>query len=128
MAKKERKTWKDRAKGGRHHLRQVPQGKLVTDEQLRDRMARDAGGDSTCSKVTGLVIKGISEEAGDGRGDGQDQVTPWWSVIAKNGSLKTKLAGGVEDQTQLLAEEGHEVVQQGKKHVVVGLESSLAEI
>ena len=91
-------------------------------------MARDAGGDSTCSKVTGLVIKGISQEAEDGRRGGQDQVTPWWRVIAKDSSLKTKLAGGVEDQTQLLAEEDHEVVQQGKKHVVVGLESSLAEI
>ena len=128
MAKKERKAWKDRAKGGRHHLPQVPQGKLVADEQLRGRMARDAGGDSTCSKVTGLAIKGISEEAEDGRRDGQDQVTPWWRVIAKDGSLKTKLARGAEDQTRLLAEVGHEVVQEGKKHVVVGLESSLAEI
>jgi alkylated DNA nucleotide flippase Atl1 len=145
MPKKEHKTWRDKLKEdsslGRitkiyipewmqveELIRQVPEGKVVTDEQMRNRMARDAGADSTCYKLTGYLIKGISEEAEEAREAGQGEITPWWRVIAKDGSLKTNLPGGVQYQTQLLAAEGHQVVEKGKKHMVVDLESRLVEM
>jgi len=42
--------------------------------------------------------------------------------------VNRKYPGGVETQKELLEEEGHTVIQKGKKHAVVDYEKSLARI
>jgi hypothetical protein len=42
--------------------------------------------------------------------------------------INEKYPGGVESQKKLLEKEGHEVVQKGKKYVVVDYEKSLVKL
>lgn len=90
-------------------IREIPEGKLVTDEQIRVRLAKDNYADSTCSKVTGIFIRIIAEAAEEDLLKGKNQITPYWRVIKKDGRLNPKLPGGVEAQSAHLREEGHKI-------------------
>lgn len=109
-------------------IRAVPQGKLVTDEAIRERLARDNGADAACSKVTGIMLRIAAEAAEEDREDGQGEITPYWRVLAKDGSLKPKFPGGERHQQALLEKEGHRVVQQGKKFMIRDFEKHLVRL
>lgn len=44
-------------------IRKVPKGKLVTVEQVRERLAKDFKADSTCPLTTGIFIRIVGETA-----------------------------------------------------------------
>ena len=94
-------------------MRQVPEGKLVTDEQIRNRLATDNGADRTCSKVTGIFIRVVAEVAEEDRRDGKEEIAPYWRVIGRDGSLNSKRPGGLEQLKGLLDEKGHGLIQRG---------------
>ena len=106
-------------------IRQVPMGKLVTDEQIRNRLAAENAADRTCSKVTGMFIRVVAEVAEEDRRDGKEEIAPYWRAIGKDGSLNGKRPGGLEHLKELLEEEGHKVIQRGKSWVVVDFEEHL---
>ena len=93
----------------------VPRGKLVTDKQIKEKLARDYHVDGTCAKVLGIHIRIIAEAAEEERRGGKKQVTPYWRVVKKDGSLFPNFPGGAEAQAKLLEEEGHTIVRAGKK-------------
>jgi alkylated DNA nucleotide flippase Atl1 len=109
-------------------MEQIPKGKLVTDERIRDRLARDNDADRTCGRMTGIFIRIAAEVAEEDAAEGKEQITPYWRVIAKDGSLKPNLPGGAQHQKELLAQEGHTVARQGKRLIVVNFEQSLLEL
>lgn len=109
-------------------MNRIPKGKAVTDEQIRERLARDNDADRTCSWVTGIFVRIAAEVAEEDAREGKSEITPYWRVIARDGSLKSNLPGGVERQKELLEQEGHSVAQQGKKLVVVDFEQHLAKL
>ena len=88
-------------------IRKVPRGKLVTDVQLRERLAKDHGADYTCPMTTGIFIRIAAEAAEEDLRRGVKEITPYWRVIRKDGSLIEKFPGGVEAQAARLREEGH---------------------
>ena len=90
-------------------IRRVPEGKLVTDEQIRARLAKDYHADKTCSKVTGIFIRIAAEAAEEDLTRGHGQVTPYWRGVKKDGTLNPKFPGGVEAQSARLREEGHTI-------------------
>jgi hypothetical protein len=97
-------------------IRTVPEGYLVTDEQLRTELARRSGADVTCSKVTGIFLRICAEAAEEDRAEGREDITPYWRVVSKDGSLKPKFPGGIGSQSGKLVEEGHEIIPStGKK-------------
>ncbi|NYT15920.1 MAG: MGMT family protein [Methanomassiliicoccales archaeon] len=96
-------------------IRTVPEGYLVTDEQLRTELARRSGADVACSKVTGIFLRICAEAAEEDRAEGREGITPYWRVISKDGSLKPKFPGGVESQSFRLKGEGHQIVPGGGK-------------
>ena len=101
-------------------IRSVPEGSLVTDEQLRTELARRSGADIACSKVTGIFLRICGEAAEEDRADDKENITPYWRVISKDGSLKPKFPGGIESQSVKLENEGHEIIPSaGKKPPVV---------
>ena len=135
---KTRKSWREKLEGEhRSHgkivkilipkpldvdalMQEIPEGKLVTDEQIRKQLARDYHADSTCSKVTGIFIRIAAEAAEEDLTEGKKQITPYWRVIKKDGSLNPKFPGGVEAQAAHLSEEGHTIKPgKGKKPPVV---------
>lgn len=99
-------------------IRKVPRGKLVTVEGLRERLARSFGADFTCPLVTGIFLRIVAEAAEEELREGKDlsQVTPWWRVVKKDGSLNPKFPGGTARQAELLAAEGHELEPAREKH------------
>ncbi|KYK36999.1 MAG: hypothetical protein AYK18_11135 [Theionarchaea archaeon DG-70] len=97
-------------------IRTVPEGKLVTDKQIREKLAEDYQADSTCSKVTGIFLRIAAEAAEEDAQDGIADITPYWRVVNKEGCLKPKFPGGPQAQAARLEKEGHTITpEEGKK-------------
>jgi len=97
-------------------IRKVEKGKLVTQAQIRERLAKDFGVDVTCPITTGIFVRIAAEAAEEDLRDGKKLVTPYWRVMKKGGSLNPKFPGGIEAQAARLKEEGHiMLVSEGKK-------------
>ena len=94
-------------------IRKVEKGKLVTVRQLRERLARDFGADSTCPLTTGIFIRIAAEVAEEDLGRGVTEVTPYWRVVRNDGGLNEKFPGGVDIQAARLKDEGH-IIEPGK--------------
>ena len=94
-------------------MRQVPQGKLVTIGQIRERLAKDFCADSTCPLTTGIFLRIAAETAEEDLRMGRKEITPYWRVVRDDGSLNERFPGGVEAQSEHLKEEGH-IIEPGK--------------
>ena len=111
-------------------IRRVEKGKLVTNAQLRERLARDFKVDFTCPITTGIFVRISAEAAEENRRAGKKEVTPYWRVIKPDGGLNQKFPGGVEAQAARLREEGHSIhPAQGKKPPrVIDFQKSLQQL
>lgn len=91
-------------------IRKVPKRKLITVNQIRERLARDFNADSTCPLTTGIHIRIAAEAAEEDLRMGKKSITPYWRVLKVDGSLNPKFPGGVEAQAAHLEEEGHSIM------------------
>lgn len=97
-------------------VRRVPPGKLVTVDQIRERLAGDHNADLTCPLCTGIFLRLSAEAAEEDRARGEEEISPYWRVLKTGGGLNDRLPGGVEAQAVRLAEEGHSIEPgKGKK-------------
>ena len=87
-------------------LRKVRKGRLITQSQLRDKLARDAGADSTCPMTVGIFIRIVAEVAEEDRRAGKKRITPYWRTIRDDGKLIEKFPGGPKAQAANLRKEG----------------------
>ena len=94
-------------------LRRVEKGKLITDKQIRERLARNFHADLTCPMTTGIFIRIVAEAAEEDLRNGRGEVTPYWRVIKPDGSLNEKFPGGVAAQATRLRVEGY-TIEPGK--------------
>jgi hypothetical protein len=111
-------------------MKQVPRGRLVTTEQIRERLARDSGADYTCPMCTGIFVRIAAEAAAETIEEGGKAATPFWRTIKADGSLNEKYPGGIANQARLLEQDGHTVVPgKGKKPPrVADFEKHLVEL
>lgn len=97
-------------------MKKIPEGKVVTQAQIRDKLAQDYNTNSACPITTGIFIRISAETAEEDRAKGEKQITPYWRVLKADGSLNEKFPGGIEKQSQILESEGHKIGEQkGKK-------------
>jgi len=105
-------------------IRKVKKGKLVTVNQIREKLAKDFKAESTCPMTTGIFLRIISEVAEEDRQKGKnmsraqsrERIAPYWRVVKDDGSLNPKFPGGVKAQAARLKKEGHKIVPgKGKK-------------
>lgn len=120
------KSWEKRM-GGRRVLvpapldtdaviRRVRKGKLITVNQIREKLAGQFKTDSTCPMTVGIFLRIISEFAEEQRHVGKKRITPYWRVLKVDGSLNPKYPGGVDAQAERLKAEGHRIIAgKGKK-------------
>ena len=94
-------------------MRQVGNGKLVTVDQIRGRLAKDYRADLTCPLCTGIFLRISAEAAEEDLSRGETKITPYWRVIKADGSLNEKFPGSVNAQAERLREEGH-IIESGK--------------
>ena len=109
-------------------MRSVPEGKLITINEIRAALAKKHGATIGCPITTGIFAWIAANATEERRQQGEKTITPYWRTLKTGGVINEKYPGGVEAQKKLLEKEGHKVVQKGKKYVVVNYEKSLLQI
>lgn len=109
-------------------MRKVPQGKLITINDIRAVLAKKHNATIGCPICTGIFARIAAGAAEEQRQKGEKNITPYWRTLKAGGEINEKYPGGVEGQKKLLEKEGHEVVQKGKKYFVINFEKSLAKL
>lgn len=87
-------------------IRTVRKGKVVTQTQLRERLARKYRADHACPLTTGIFVRIASEAAEEDRRAGKKSITPYWRVLRDDGSLNENFPGGPASQARQLRAEG----------------------
>ncbi len=97
-------------------IRKIREGKLVTVDQVRDRLARDYNADLTCPLCTGIFLRIVAEAAEEDLSRSVKEVTPYWRVVKAGGELNQKFPGEGDAQAYRLSAEGHSIEPgKGKK-------------
>lgn len=92
----------------------VPEGKLITTNEIRRIVARKHGATIGCPLTSGIfswVAANAAEEIAEKEDGG---VMPYWRTLKSDGSINEKYPGGIDIQKALLEQEGHTVVKKGK--------------
>ena len=109
-------------------MRRVPKGKLTTIDELRKALARRHGATIACPITTGIFAWIAAHAAAEAEAAGKKRTTPYWRTLKSTGEVNAKYPGGVETLHSKLSEEGHRVLQKGRRFVVVGFEKRLATL
>lgn len=109
-------------------MRKVPEGKLITINEIRSVLARKHRATIGCPITTGIFAWIAAHAAEEQKEKGEKNITPYWRTLKSGGEINAKYPGGAEAQKRLLEKEGHRVVQKGKKYVIVDFEKALAKI
>ncbi len=109
-------------------MREVQTGKLVTINEIRVAVSRKYNATIGCPMITGIFAWIVADAAEEERQLGEKDITPYWRTLKTGGVINPKYPGGIEGQKRLLEEEGHKVVQKGRKYVVANYEESLTKL
>jgi len=99
-------------------VKKVRKGKIVSIEQLREKLAHDFGVQTGCPASTTKALLLLSKE---------EKPICYWRVIKKKGELITKFPKGIDGHASLLQKEGFEIDFSKKSPVVVDYESKLVK-
>lgn len=106
-------------------MRNVPEGKLITINQIREIVARRHGATLGCPITTGILARIAAGAAGEDEAEGKKRITPYWRTLKTGGEVNPKYPGGVRGQKRRLEAEGHRVEMRGRRMVVRDHERSL---
>jgi len=109
-------------------MKKVPKGKLVTINEIRAALAKKHNATIGCPITTGIFAWVAAHAAEERIQEGKGEVTPYWRTLKAGGVINEKYPGGVEGQKELLEEEGHKIIQKGKKYIVANYEKSLIKL
>ena len=90
-------------------MRSVPGGKLITINQIRERLAKKHDATIGCPITTGIFAGIAARAAEEDAAEGKKDITPYWRTLKVGGVLSDKFPGGVEAQAKRLREEGHTI-------------------
>ncbi|MEW6425100.1 MAG: MGMT family protein [Bacillota bacterium] len=103
-------------------MKKVPKGKLITINEICAILAQKHGATIGCPITTGIFARIAAEAAAEVPAEGKKNITPYWRTLKAGGIINEKYPGGVETQKKLLENEGHKVIQKGRKYIVVDFE------
>ncbi len=106
-------------------MQKVPRGKLTTINELRAALARQYKAEFGCPISTGIFAWIAAHAAEEAAAEGRKRITPYWRTLKTDGELNAKYPGGIPALKKRLHEEGHKVLQKGKRFIVVDFEQSL---
>ena len=89
---------------------------------MMSAMAKKYKAGCACPMTAGIFIN-VAANASEERGG--KNITPWWRTLKKDGQLNEKFPGGIDHQKMLLEQEGHTVIQKGKRYLVENYEKKL---
>lgn len=96
-------------------IRKVRKGRLTTPKRLREKLAAEAGAESTCPMTTGILLSIVAGAAEEQLAGGSRPVAPYWRVVEEDGSLRSRNPAGAEVQARRLRAEGHRVQRDGER-------------
>ncbi|MEW6685686.1 MAG: hypothetical protein AB1393_05715 [Candidatus Edwardsbacteria bacterium] len=94
-------------------MKKVPQGKLITINQIRTILAQKHGATIGCPITTGIFAWIAAHAAEEAIAEGGKNITPYWRTLKSNGELNEKYPGGIKAQSEHLKKEGH-IIEAGK--------------
>ena len=106
-------------------MKQVPQGKLITINEIRALLAKKHRVTIGCPITTGIfawIAAHAAEEAADA---GEIDTTPYWRTLKSGGQLNEKYPGGIAGLKKRLQAEGHRIIKKGKRYFVADFEKCL---
>lgn len=108
-------------------MKQVPKGKLITINQIREILVKKHKADYTCPITSGIFAWIAAHAAQEQTCEGKKDITPYWRTLKKDGILNEKYPGGIEGQKKQLEKEGHKIIRKGKSKnfTVADFEKSL---
>ncbi|MCP8308281.1 MAG: MGMT family protein [archaeon] len=109
-------------------MKKVPEGKLITINEIREILAQKHGATIGCPITTGIFAWIAANAAKEVAEEGKKNITPYWRTLKTGGIINEKYPGGVEAQKKMLEKEGHKVIQKGKKFVVADFERNLVKL
>jgi 6-O-methylguanine DNA methyltransferase, DNA binding domain len=109
-------------------MRTVRKGRLTTIDGLRSALAAKHGTTMACPITTGIFAWIAAHAANEGELAGETKTTPWWRTLKTGGELNPKYPGGIEAAAERLRDEGHKVVQKGKRWFVPDFAGALARL
>ena len=108
-------------------MRRVPRGRLVTVNELRAALARQHGVTIACPLTTGIFSWIAAQAAEEAAQAGAKRITPYWRTLKSGGELNPKYPGGLPALARRLQEEGHTIVQKGRRFLVADFEKRLVK-
>ncbi|MGV3724849.1 MAG: hypothetical protein ACO1SX_28450 [Actinomycetota bacterium] len=109
-------------------MRQVPEGKLTTINELREAVAEKHGATFGCPITSGIFAWIAAHAADEAAGEGETDITPYWRTLKNGGELNPKYPGGLDALKQRLEAEGQTVVTRGQRMFVQGYAERLAAL
>ncbi len=103
----------------------IPEGKLITIEEIRKTIARKHGAEIGCPLTCGIFSWIAAHAAAEEAAEGNKFMIPFWRTLKTKGELNPKYPGGIELQKKYLESEGHKVIRKGKKLLVENYENYL---
>lgn len=99
-------------------MRSVPEGKIITINEIREILAERHDATIGCPMTTGIFAGIAAKASEEQKSQGKTDVTPYWRTLKSDGSLNDKYPGGIEQQSAYLVSEGLKIIQKGKKYFV----------
>jgi hypothetical protein len=109
-------------------MKKIPKGKLVTINQIRDKLAKKHSANISCPITTGIFAWISAHAAYEQMLEGKKKITPYWRTLKSDGEINPKYPGNKIEIKTLLESEGHKLIQKGKKLFVLDYENKLTKI
>ena len=109
-------------------MRRVPEGKLITINEIRQLVAKKHKANVGCHITTGIFAWIAAHAAEEDRAGGKSPITPYWRTLKTGGELNPKYPGGLASLEKLLKKEGHDVQIRGKRRFVVDFQKDLVKL
>jgi alkylated DNA nucleotide flippase Atl1 len=106
-------------------MKQVPKGKLTTIIEICKKIAKQHGVRGCCSLTTGIFIMTAANAVEEASNEGKSLDIPYWRTLKADGFLNAKYPGGQEAHKRMLEQEGHRVLQKGKKFLIQDFQKHL---
>jgi alkylated DNA nucleotide flippase Atl1 len=107
-------------------MKSVPQGKVITIQEIRAILAKRHGATIGCPLTTGIFAWIAAHAAEEEFQSRRRNATPYWRTLKSGGFLNEKYPGGVEAQKEKLEAEGHSVIRRGERFQVEDYEEYLS--
>lgn len=88
-------------------MKKVPEGKLITINQIRAILAKRHNATIGCPITTGIFAWIAAHAAEEAAAEGKKDITPYWRTLKSGGELNPRYPGGVKAQAARLRKEGH---------------------